>query len=141
MKKIGDYQVFISHGWHDRWLAERMHEQISAVGAVGFIDIFDVEKGDAIAERVLSGIQTSDELVCLITPWSVDRHWIWTEMGMMFGLKRRVTAIVYGVTLDDIRSSGGAAMLTDRNVADINEFSDYVRQLKRRLDRRRKAQS
>jgi hypothetical protein len=38
--------VFISHGWHDRWIAKKMARLIAEAGATPFIDIFDLKKGD-----------------------------------------------------------------------------------------------
>ncbi len=73
------YRVFISHGWHDRWIAKQMARAISDSGATPFIDIFDIKRGDRIGAKVHEGLTKSDELVALLTPWSV------IEIG--FGLR------------------------------------------------------
>jgi hypothetical protein len=127
------YRVFISHGWHDRWVASQMHRLLAVRDVDAFIDIYDIEHGDRIAEAVKKGIDTSDELLCLITPWSVNRNWIWVEMGMMLAKNCRVTAVLYGITMAEIRDMhGGLTFLSDSNMADINGFDAYIDQVANR---------
>jgi hypothetical protein len=67
--------VFISHGWHDRWIAGQIASNIKArTKADVFIDIFDIKSGDRIEEKVHAGLTACTELVSLLTPWSVDRN-------------------------------------------------------------------
>jgi len=75
------YTVFISHGWHDRWIAKQMARLIAEAGATPFIDIFDLKKGDRIEAKILEGLDRASELIALRTPWSVDRNWVWAEMA------------------------------------------------------------
>jgi len=71
------YSVFISHGWHDRWIAGQIGSLIRArTGSEVFIDIFDIRSGDRIEEKVHAGLIGCTELVSLLTPWSVDRNWV-----------------------------------------------------------------
>ncbi len=57
------YRVFISHGWHDRWIARQMARLVEEAGATPFIDIFDIQKGDRIEERIREELPKWDELV------------------------------------------------------------------------------
>jgi hypothetical protein len=57
------YRAFISHGWHDRWIAKQMASLIAATGAEPFIDFYDIKRGDRILEKVEQGIRDADELV------------------------------------------------------------------------------
>jgi hypothetical protein len=75
------YSVFISHGWHDRWIAKQMARLISDVGATPFIDFFDIKRGDRIEPEIQRGLAEAAELVALLTPWSVDRNWVWAEIA------------------------------------------------------------
>ena len=115
------YDVFISHGWHDRWIAAQMARSIKDVGASPFIDIFDIKKGDRIEERVREGLTQCRELIVLLTPWSVSRTWVWTEAGSAWFSDKRVIVVLYGVTLKEIdERHGGAAWLSARNVCAID---------------------
>lgn len=130
------HTVFISHGWHDRWIAKQMARLITESGGAPFIDIFDIEKGDRIEERIQQGLQEASELVALLTPWSVDRNWVWAEISAAWALRKRFVGVLYGVTIAQIeKDHGGLAMLATTNVVTINEFNEYVIELKGRIDR------
>lgn len=76
------YRVFISHGWHDRWVAKQLARAVREdARAEPFIDIFDLKKGDRIEERIFEELPKCKELVALLTPWSVTRNWVWNEIG------------------------------------------------------------
>jgi len=53
-----------------------MARLISDVGATPFIDVFDIKKGDRIEAKIRQGLDQANELVALLTPWSVDRNWV-----------------------------------------------------------------
>ena len=125
------YRVFISHGWHDRWVAKQMARCIREdAKAEPFIDLFDVKKGDRIDDRIFEELPKCDELVALLTPWSVTRNWVWNEIGAAWILNKRFIAVLYGVTLAELDTDkGGRACLTSRNVASMDEFDDYIDEL------------
>ena len=128
------YTVFISHGWHDRWIAAQMARLVGEQGAQPFIDIFDIRKGDRIEERVRDGLDRCSELVAVLTPWSVGRNWVWSEMAAAWISRKRFVAVLYGLTLQEIdENHGGLACLGPTNVAEINDFETYVVELGRRL--------
>jgi hypothetical protein len=83
------YCVFVSHGWHDRWVAKQVALNIrNGAGADVFIDIFNTQSGDRIEESVHAGLTACNELIALLTPWSVDRNWVWSEMAGAWALKK-----------------------------------------------------
>jgi TIR domain len=130
------YTVFISHGWHDRWIAKQMARLIAEAGATPFIDIFDVRKGDRIEARIQDGLDRARELIGLLTPWSVDRNWVWAEMAAAWALRRRYVGVLYGLTMDEIeKNRGGLAMLASTNCLAIDEFDHYIFELKERVRR------
>ena len=110
-----------------------MARLITDHGATPFIDLFDVAKGDRIEARIKDGLKISNELVALITPWSVNRNWVWSEMAGAWALDKRFLAVLYGVTLDEIdRQHGGLAMMQPINIATIDEFDQYLQELAKR---------
>jgi hypothetical protein len=93
------YSVFVSHGWHDRWEAQQIAIGIRGqAGADVFIDIFDIKSGDRIEEKVHAGLNGCSELISLLTPWSVDRNWVWTEMAAVWIQRKRYWRHVWGYT-------------------------------------------
>jgi TIR domain len=129
------YNVFVSHGWHDRWIVRQLALNIvKEAAAEVFIDIFDIKTGNRIEERVHSGLIGCTELVSLLTPWSVDRNWVWSEMAGAWTLKKRYVGVLYGLTLDEIeREHGGLAMLSPTKIINLNDFDDYLRELATRV--------
>jgi len=129
------YTVFISHGWHDRWIAARMADQIVKAGGSPFIDIFDIKKGDRIEECVQRGLREAVELVAFLTPHSVGRNWVWSEISAAWILGKRTVGVLYGVTIDEIEQNhGGMATLRSTNVIAIDDFDAYIEELADRID-------
>jgi hypothetical protein len=130
------YTVFISHGWHDRWIAKQMARLIAEAGATPFIDIFDLKKGDRIEAKILEGLDRASELIALRTPWSVDRNWVWAEMAHAWAWRKRYVGVLYGLTITEIETNrGGLAMLAPTNCVAIDEFDHYIFELKERVRR------
>ena len=129
------YSVFVSHGWHDRWVAQQIAIGIRGqTGAEVFIDIFDIKSGDRIEEKVHAGLSGCSELISLLTPWSVDRNWVWTEMAAAWILRKRYVGVMYGVTLEQIdKEHGGLAVLSPTNVISINALDGYLNELSVRV--------
>lgn len=129
------YGVFASHGWHDHWIARQMASNIKEhAGADVFIDIFDVQSGDRIEEKVRQGLTGCTELVSLLTPWSVDRNWVWSEMAGAWALEKRFVGVRYGLTLEEIdKNHGGLAILSPTNVIELNDFDIYLEELSERV--------
>jgi hypothetical protein len=128
------YRVFVSHGWSDRWVAEQMAKCIREIGADPFIDIFDLKKGDRIEQKIQVELPKCDELVVLLTPWSVRRNWVWTEVGGAWALGKRVVGVLYGLTVPEIeREYGGMAALGPTNCLGLDEFETYITELRSRV--------
>ena len=128
------YRVFVSHGWDDRWIAKQMASTIAErANADPFIDIFDIKKGDRIEQRIREELPKCDELVVLLTPLSIRRNWVWTEVGAAWGLGKRIVGVLYGLSITDIeREHGGMAALGPTNCLLLNDFDDYISELTER---------
>ena len=79
------YKVFVSHATDDKWLATVLCEKIEAVGATTFRDDRDIDGGDDIPEQIRVEIKRSQEVVVLLTPFSVLREWVRIEVGAAWG--------------------------------------------------------
>jgi len=133
------YKIFISHGSTDRWVAEQINHHIKAAGAESFIDVYDIEKGDDFENRIFNKMRQCRELIVLLTPWSVDRNWVWVEIGAARALKLRIVAVLYQVSLEILETEkGGSTFLRSKNAVELNEIDTYLTQLRRRLKRGKK---
>jgi predicted RNase H-related nuclease YkuK (DUF458 family) len=127
------YRVFVSHGWTDKWVAEQIGKRLREAGAEVFLDVFDIEKGDDFEERIFSEMPKCRELLALLTPWSADRNWVWTEIGAARALGLRLIVVLYGLSLADLDSGkGGKVFLGAKNVVEINDLEAYLVQVSKR---------
>ena len=111
-----------------------MARLVADAGGAPFIDVFDIKKGDRIEARVQQGLDEAHELVALLTPWSIDRNWVWAEMAAAWALRKRYCAVLYGLTLSEIeKDRGGLAMLAPTNLLAIDEFDGYISELRERI--------
>ena len=91
-----------------------------------------MKSGDDIEDRIFQAIQKVDELLVLLTPWGIDRNWLWIEIGAARALERRIVPILYQVTLPGLDEKGGSTFLRAKNVVDINDLESYLIELKDR---------
>jgi hypothetical protein len=72
--------------------------------------------------------------VVLLTPWSVDRNWVWVEIGAARALDLRIVPVLYRVSLEEIdRERGGKTFLGGKNVVEINDLDEYLLELAKRV--------
>lgn len=114
------YRVFISHATADKWVARMICEKLDALGVGTFRDDRDIEGGEDIPDKIQQELARSDELLVLLTPQSVGRPWVILEVGMALGRKRRITPILYHVTIDPI-----PAMIRSKKAFDLNDIDRY----------------
>ena len=111
-----------------------MAQLIQGVGGVPFIDIFDIKKGDKIEEKIHFGLDQATELVALLTPWSIERNWVWSEIAAAWAMRKRFVGVMYGLTIEEIeKNRGGMAVLGPTNVIAIDSFDDYLVELSERI--------
>ena len=102
------YRIFISHGSEDSWVASQIARRIRQdARAETFLDVFDIAKGDDFETKIFEMLPQCDELVALLTPWSVNRNWVWTEIGAARVLGKRILGVLYGVSIETLSNEGG----------------------------------
>jgi TIR domain len=131
---------FISHASCDEWVARQIGRRIEEFGIQTFLSETDIKLGDEdFEERLREALEQCSELVVLLTPEALDRRYVWTEIGAVWGARKRVSGILYRITLEDLRRASGVPILLLRsNLIDINRDGDrFIAQLGRRLRPRR----
>ncbi len=128
-------QVFISHSSIDTWVAKQIASIVHQCGASTFLDEADIEHGDDFEERILEAAHTSDELLVLLTPWAIERPYIWLEIGVFWSQRKRIVGILYGLTAKEFSVQERIPVLLKRtDLLDINHIESYFEQLKRRAE-------
>ncbi|XCP55408.1 hypothetical protein RVU70_17755 [Methylocystis echinoides] len=68
--------------------------------------------------------------MALLTPWSVDRNWVWTEIAAAWALGKRLVGVTYGVTIEEIeKNHGGLVCLGPTNLVALDDFDDYISEM------------
>ena len=125
-------KVFISHSNLDTWVALQLKGRIEAAGAATFLDEADIEHGDDFEERLLEATERSDELLVLLTPWSLKRTWIWIEVGAMWGQRKRVIGVLHGLTAIELLGRDDVpSLLKKLDLVSLNDIESYFVQLTR----------
>lgn len=126
--------VFISHSSRDTWVAKQIAGHISAAGATPFLDEAEVDVGEDFEENILTFLERAHELVVLLTPWSLDRPYVWAELGAAWSRRIPIIGILHGMTATELQSREGVPMfLKKRDLLDINQIELYFEQLKIRV--------
>lgn len=125
-RKPGVYRVFLSHATYDKWIARVLCEKIEALGATVFRDDRDIEGGNDIPDSIREAIRAADEVVVLLTPESIQRQWVLIEIGVAFGLQRRIVPLFCHIdpesTPDIIRDARGFGIdELDRYLVDVGK--------------------
>lgn len=100
--------VFISHDTRDAEIAEEFSNLLKRVSA-GVLKSFrssdkkgtqGIEFGVEWYPEIIKNIQDATDVVCLLTPHSIDRPWILFEAGMAKGkLSTPILGVALGITL------------------------------------------
>jgi hypothetical protein len=127
-------RIFISHASGDAWVARQIAQHIRARGADTFLDCEQIEHGDDFEEKILEAAQQCNELLVLFTPTARERKYVWMEIGMFLGAKKRVVAALYGVRKEEIAADQSTPVHLKRiDSVELNEIDSYFLQLERRV--------
>ncbi len=129
------YKVFISHAGIDSWVAKQIELQIKKTGAITFMDAANIDIGDKFEENMETELRDSKELVVLITPWSLDRPYIWLEIGGAWMLKLRIIVVLYGISIEEVSKNAKIPILIkEKDIVEINNLDAYFDQLQKRVN-------
>ena len=74
----------------------------------------------------------------LLTPWATNRPYIWLEIGVFWGSRKRIVGILHGLTVSDISKDERIPILLKKiDLVDINKIDTFFQQLKDRVIVRR----
>ena len=125
--------VFVSHSSKDTWVAKQVAAQISKCGARAFLDEADVEVGDDFEQEILEFLDKADELVVLMTPWALDRPYVWAELGAAWSRRIPIVILLQGMTAREFQSKPGIPVfLKKRDIIDLNDVETYFGSLRKR---------
>lgn len=105
-------------------------------GADTFLDETDIDHGDDFEEAILKAEESSTELLVLLTPWALERIYIWLEIGFFRRSGKRIVGVLHGITPYEIATDERVVVFLKKiDLVDINSIETYFEQLRRRVAR------
>lgn len=131
-------RVFVSYASEDGWIARQIAREVTSCGAHPFTYQANEDLGGPFEQRVLDFLNQADELVALLTPWSIKRPYIWSELGVAWSRGISIVVGIHGMTERDfLKRSDVPVFLKSRTVIHINDLDRYFIQLRERVAQER----
>jgi hypothetical protein len=128
--------VFVSHCGKDTWVAKQIAREIEARGATPFLDEAHVDAGADFEEDIVDFLQRAHELVVLLTPWALERPYVWAEIGAAWVRRIPIVALLLGITATELQSRPGIPeLLKKRDLLELNDIEIYLGQLGARVQK------
>jgi hypothetical protein len=125
------YTVFISHSSRDKWVAARIAEKVEEAGATSWLDTRDLPGGGDIREEISKGVNDSQEIIILFSPFSKDSPWVSFEIGAASAKRRYLTPILNNVQYTEI------VLIQGIKAVELNDFDQYLTELKKRAGKKK----
>jgi hypothetical protein len=118
--------IFISHAGEDTWIARQIAREIKARGARPFLDQADIHVGAEFEDDIRRFLDQADELLVLFTPWSLERPYVWVEIGAAWIRRIPIVVILLGLTPAEFQARPNAPVfLKKRDIIHLNEIDEY----------------
>lgn len=132
--RIGRRLIFVSHSGQDTWVAKQIAREIETRGATPFLDEAQVDTGADFEEDILNFLERAHELVVLLTPWALERPYVWAEIGAAWGRRIPIVALLLGITPAELQARPGIPVLLKKSdLLQLNDIEVYLEQLKGRV--------
>lgn len=126
--------VFVSHSGVDTWVAQQIAREIAACGATPFLDEAEIDIGADFEVDIFTALEKADELLVLLTPWALERPYIWVELGAAWTRRLTIAGLLLGLTVEDLQSRPDVPILLKRRrLLPLNDIEVYLRQLRGRV--------
>lgn len=115
-------------------MARQIANGLAVCGAEPFLDEADVKIGAEFEEDIRAFLDRADELVVLFTPWSLDRPYVWAEIGAAWIRRIPIIVLLYGLTISEFQAQPNVPIfLKKRDILNLNDIDQYFVQLKQRI--------
>jgi hypothetical protein len=133
-EEVVERLVFISHGGEDTWIAQQIAREVTSRGARPFLDRADIDIGAEFEEDILRFLDQANELIVLFTPWSLERPYVWMEIGAAWIRRIPIVVVLLGLTPADFQSRANLPVsLKKRDIIHLNQIDKYLDQLGERV--------
>lgn len=130
------YLVFISHSGEDTWIAKKVATECQTVGADTFLDEAQIAVGARFEQDILEALRRANEFVVLVTPWALQRPYVWLEIGAAWLRGIPIIVLLLGLTATEFQERANIpAALKERNLLSLNNADRYFTELAERVAR------
>lgn len=127
--------VFVSHSGEDTWVARQIAREIASRGAKPFLDEADIDVGAEFEEDIREFLDQADELLVLFTPWSLERPYVWAEIGAAWIRRIPIIVVLHGLSAREFQAQPNAPVfLKKRDIIRLNDIDQYFYQLANRME-------
>ncbi len=127
--------MFVSHSGLDTWVAKQIARGIADCGATPFLDEAEIDVGADFEGDILAFLEKAHELVVLLTPWALDRPYVWAEIGAAWGRRIPIVGLVHGLSAAELQARPGIPiLLKKRDLLPLNDIDVYLGQLRTRVN-------
>src|SRR5690349_11991982 len=99
-------QLYFAHAHEDREMALPLAKKMMASGIDVWFDQWEIKIGDSLRRKMESGLSTCTHFLVLLTPQSVGKPWVETEIDAGFlrsvGGQARFLGIRVGVPIEKL---------------------------------------
>lgn len=126
--------IFLSHSGEDTWVARQIAKEIDSRGAKPFLDEADIDVGAEFEEDIREFLDNANELLVLITPWSLERPYVWAEIGAAWIRRIPIIVVLHGLSISEFQALPNAPVfLKKRDMIRLNDIDQYFDQLGKRI--------
>lgn len=130
--------IFLSHSGEDMWVARQIAKEIESYGAKPFLDEADIDVGAEFEEDIREFLDKADELLVLVTPWSLERPYVWAEIGAAWIRRIPIIVVLHGLSVSEFQALPNAPVfLKRRDMIRLNDIDQYFEQLVKRISTKR----
>jgi len=124
----------VSHSSKDEWLAKQVALKLEECGAVPFLAETRIEVGEEFEFEIKEALAHAREFLVLLTPWSLERPYVWLELGVAWYRGLPIIGVLYGLTRADLAARVSApVLLKSHQLVELNEIGIYFEQLLKRV--------
>lgn len=129
------YLTFISHSSEDTWIAKKLSLDCGSTGAKTFLDEAQIAVGANFEDDILTALRNANELVVLITPWALQRSYVWLEIGAAWFKGIPIIVLLLGVSASEFQEKATVPVaLKQRNLLPLNNVDRYIMELTARVN-------
>ena len=82
------------------------------------MDEADIDVGADFEDDILAFLEKAHELIVLLSPWALDRPYVWAELGAAWGRRIPVAALLLGLTASELQSRPGVPVFLKKRSPD-----------------------